>query len=236
MKRSLCRLISLVVGCSVVACTSKSDANKSGHSTTRVAPIAVVSGLPSSEAVVFDPRRDVYFVSNMNGDAGVKDGNGFITRITADGVVDSLHFIQGGRNGVTLNAPMGSLIQGDTLWVLDVDVLRGFDARTGAPIRTIDLAPADDFRVVQFTPPGSLASIRFGTGIEDAASSLHVNLTLAVQDLEAARANLLARGVDVSDIFHGRGGFSHHTGTADRAPGPDPQRRSYFSFRLLQGP
>jgi len=59
-------------------------------------------------------------------------GNGFITRITADGVVDSLHFIQGGRNGVTLNAPMGSRIQGDTLWVLDVDVLRGFDARTGA--------------------------------------------------------------------------------------------------------
>src|SRR5437870_5457872 len=142
MKRSLCRLISLVVGCSVVACTSKSDANKSGHSTTRVSPIAVVSGLASSEAVVFDPAHDVYFVSNMNGDAGVKDGNGFITRITADGVVDSLHFIQGGRNGVTLNAPMGSRIQGDTLWVLDVDALRGFDARTGAPIRTIDLAPA----------------------------------------------------------------------------------------------
>ena len=101
-----------------------------------------MSGLASSEAVVFDPPRDVYFVSNMNGDAGVKDGNGFITRITADGVVDSLHFIQGSRNGVTLNAPMGSRIQGDTLWVLDVDVLRGFDARTGAPIRTIDLAPA----------------------------------------------------------------------------------------------
>ena len=95
----------------------------------------------SSEAVVFDPARDAYFVSNINGDPGVKDGNGFITRINADGVVDSLHFIQGGRNGVSLNGPMGSRIQGDTLWVLDVDMLRGFNARTGAPTAAIDLAP-----------------------------------------------------------------------------------------------
>jgi catechol 2,3-dioxygenase-like lactoylglutathione lyase family enzyme len=117
----------------------------------------------------------------------------------------------------------------------DVDRAKHFYQSLGWRLDT-DLAPADDFRVVQFTPPGSLASIRFGTGIEDAASSLHVNLTLAVLDLEAARANLLARGVDVSDIFHGRGGFSHHTGTADRAPGPDPQRRSYFSFASFRDP
>jgi hypothetical protein len=65
---------------------------------------------------------------------------------------------------------------------------------------------------------------------------LGVNLTLAVQDLESARCSLLARGVDVSDIFHGRGGFSHHTGAGDRAPGPDPQRRSYFSFASFSDP
>jgi hypothetical protein len=104
-------------------------------------PLATVSKLAGSEALVFDPARDVYFVSNVNGDPGVKDGNGFITRITADGVLDSLHFIQGGRNGVTLNAPMGSRIQGDTLWVLDVDALRGFSATTGAPVASIDLSP-----------------------------------------------------------------------------------------------
>ncbi len=125
----------------ILGCTTSSVVNKSGQATARGGPLAVVSGLASSESVVFDPTRDVYFVSNMNGDAGVKDGNGFITRIRADGVVDSLHFIQGGRNGVTLNAPMGSRIQGDTLWVLDVDMLRGFDARTGTPITAIDLGP-----------------------------------------------------------------------------------------------
>src|SRR5678816_1366397 len=83
-------------------------------------PLATVSKLAGSEALVFDPAHDVYFVSNVNGDPGVRDGNGFITRIAADGVVDSLHFIQGGRNGVLLSAPMGSRIQGDTLWVLDI--------------------------------------------------------------------------------------------------------------------
>jgi hypothetical protein len=134
--------------CLVVGCTAKSDTRKPADSAGLTPaqadrPIAIVhDGLASAEAVSFDAAREVYFVSNINGDPGIKDGNGFITRITADGVVDSLHFIQGGRNGVTLNAPMGSRVQGDTLWVLDVDVLRGFNARTGAPIKAIDLAPA----------------------------------------------------------------------------------------------
>src|SRR4051812_35864588 len=132
----------------VLACTAKSDGNQPVESTAATAaqadrPIAIVhDGLASAEAVTFDSARDVYFVSNINGDPGIKDGNGFISRINADGVVDSLHFIQGGRNGVALNAPMGSRVQGDTLWVLDVDVLRGFDARTGALFKAIDLAPA----------------------------------------------------------------------------------------------
>jgi sugar lactone lactonase YvrE len=129
----------------MVGCTAKSDGSGDGAGGAPAQadrPIAIVhDGLASAEAVSFDPARNVYFVSNINGDPGFKDGNGFITRITADGVVDSLHFIQGGRNGVTLNAPMGSRVQGDTLWVLDVDVLRGFDARNGAPLKAINLAP-----------------------------------------------------------------------------------------------
>jgi sugar lactone lactonase YvrE len=146
------RAIFLAALWAVPGCTKTSAANKSDQSAGRVGPLAVVNGLASSEAVVFDPVRDVYFVSNMNGDAGVKDGNGFITRIGPDGAVDSLHFIQGGRNGVTLNAPMGSRIQGDTLWVLDIDMLRGFDARTGVPIAAIDLAPAGAGFLNDLTP------------------------------------------------------------------------------------
>ena len=97
--------------------------------------------MSGAEAVSYDSAHDAYYVSNVNGSVGVKDGNGFITRITADGRVNALHFIQGGRNGVELDGPMGSRIRDDTLWVLDIDALRAFDAGTGAPLATVDLRP-----------------------------------------------------------------------------------------------
>jgi sugar lactone lactonase YvrE len=118
------------------ACTSKS-----AKTTAQPQRIASVEGLSQPEALTFDPAQNVYFISNSNGSPGVKDGNGFISRITADGVMDSLHFIQAGRDGVQLDSPMGARVQGDTLWVLDVDKLRGFSTHTGAPLTTVDLSP-----------------------------------------------------------------------------------------------
>jgi SMP-30/Gluconolactonase/LRE-like region len=118
------------------ACTSKS-----AKTNAQPQRIAVIEGLSQPEALSFDESQNVYFVSNVNGSPGVKDGNGFISRISADGVMDSLHFIQGGRDGVQLDAPMGSRVQGDTLWVLDVDKLRGFDTKSGKPYVTVDLSP-----------------------------------------------------------------------------------------------
>jgi sugar lactone lactonase YvrE len=103
--------------------------------------LAVVDGLSGPEAVSYDTAQGMYLVSNVNGTVGVKDGNGFISRIRSDGQLDSLHFIQGGRNGVVLNGPMGSRIRGDTLWVLDIDALRAFNTRTGEAITTVDLTP-----------------------------------------------------------------------------------------------
>lgn len=124
--------------------------------------VAVVDqGLAQPEALSYAASADAFFISNLNGGPGAKNGTGFITRIRAsDGTVDSLHFIQNGRNGVTLNSPMGSRVKGDTLWVLDVDVVRGFSVRTGAPLASIDVSsfqpaflndltmgPDDDFYV-----------------------------------------------------------------------------------------
>lgn len=102
--------------------------------------LAVVEGLSIPEAVSYDAAHDAYLVSNVNGNPGVKENKGFISRITGDGKLDSLHFIQGGRNGVELHGPLGSRIRGDTLWVLDVDAIRAFDTRTGAPLTSIDLS------------------------------------------------------------------------------------------------
>ncbi len=116
------------------ACSSRSTPKAAARR------IAAVEGLAQPEALSFDATHDVYFVSNVNGAPGTKHGTGFISRITADGVMDSLHFIQGGRDSVALDAPMGSRVQGDTLWVLDVDKLRGFNTTSGAPLTVIDLS------------------------------------------------------------------------------------------------
>lgn len=137
------RLASPLTLALIVALIAAPSACSSKTAKTNAQPqrIAVVDGLSQPEALSFDESQNVYFVSNVNGSPGVKDGNGFISRISADGVMDSLHFIQGGRDGVQLDAPMGSRVQGDTLWVLDVDKLRGFDTRSGKPYVTVDLSP-----------------------------------------------------------------------------------------------
>ena len=100
----------------------------------------------------------------------------------------------------------------------------------------IDYASGDDFRVVQFTPPGSEASIVIGKGITSAPPGSVQGLQLAVRDIEAARAELLARGVDVSEVFHDLGGVFYHLSPAYEVPGPDPAGRDYASFARFCDP
>lgn len=99
-----------------------------------------VDSLEAPEAARFDPELGVYFLANINGSPLGKDGNGYISRLTRDGKVDSLKFIAGGRGGAVLNAPKGMAIKGDTLWVADLDVARAFHKRSGKPIASVSLA------------------------------------------------------------------------------------------------
>lgn len=91
--------------------------------------------LDAPESAVYDSTQDVWYVSNIVGDAATKDHNGFITRLKGDGTVDSLHFVKSGTNGALLDAPKGLALHGDTIWVADIDVARAFDKRTGKPSR-----------------------------------------------------------------------------------------------------
>ncbi len=109
------------------------------------ARVTTTDGFSTPESVLWDAGQGVWFVSNINGSPVAKDGNGFISRLMADGMIDSLHFIQGGRGGVTLNAPKGLAIIGDTLWVTDIDAVRGFDRKTGAPVASIDVGKQAHF-------------------------------------------------------------------------------------------
>ncbi|MGI8521603.1 MAG: hypothetical protein ACR2MC_13575, partial [Actinomycetota bacterium] len=104
--------------------------------------LVTVDSLEGPEAARWDPDQDVWFVSNVNGNSGAKDNNGYITRLAADGSIDSLKFIAAGRNRVTLHAPKGMAIVGDTLWVADIDAVRGFNRKTGAPVASINVKGA----------------------------------------------------------------------------------------------
>jgi catechol 2,3-dioxygenase-like lactoylglutathione lyase family enzyme len=99
-----------------------------------------------------------------------------------------------------------------------------------------DFTVSDDYRVVQLTPPGSAASIIFGSGLTTAAPGSTEGLHLVVTDIEAATAELAGLGVEISEVFHDAGGVFHHAGTAERVSGPDPERRSYASFASFSDP
>ena len=159
--------------------------------------VASIPGFNTPESVKYDAEQDVYFVSNINGNPSAKDGNGWIARVRPDSAggsftVDTL--VRGGRSGVTLNAPKGMAIVGDTLWVADIDAVRGFNRRTGAPTRTVNFAsmgatflndiaagPNDAIHVtdtgIRFTPSGEMGApgkqriFRFG-GAEPASIAI----------------------------------------------------------------
>ncbi|MBD1848375.1 VOC family protein [Cyanobacteria bacterium FACHB-63] len=99
-----------------------------------------------------------------------------------------------------------------------------------------DFPGENGFRVVQLTPPGSECSIIFGKGVSLAEPGSVQGLYLIVYDIEAARAELVERGVEVSEVFHDIGGIFHHSGTEGRVPGPDPKRRDYASYASFSYP
>ncbi|HEY8247107.1 MAG TPA: VOC family protein [Hyphomicrobium sp.] len=124
--------------------------------------------------------------------------------------------------------------------VADVDRAKAFYAGLGWRLDA-DFAAGDDWRVIQFTPPGSQCSVIFGTNVTAAAPGSAQGLYLVVSDIEAARSELLARGVAVGEVFHGAGEV--HTGTdapylsgRRRVGGRDPDGRSYGSFASFSDP
>jgi len=112
--------------------------------------------------------------------------------------------------------------------VADVDRAKAFYQRLGWRL-DIDFNPTEDTRGVQFTPPGSAASIQFGQGITTMRPGSLDGLLLVVEDIDAARDDLIGRGVDVSEVWH--------TDPAKgRVPGPDPQRKSYRTRASFSDP
>ena len=124
--------------------------------------------------------------------------------------------------------------------VSDVDRAKEFYGRLGWRLDA-DYDSGKDFRVIQFTPPGSGCSVIFGKNVTAAAPGSAQGLYLIVADIEAARGNLLRRGVKVSEVFHGAGDVfagpdEPYLFGRIRVNGPDPEHRSYRSFASFSDP
>ena len=121
--------------------------------------------------------------------------------------------------------------------VSDVDRAKAF--YEGLGWRLDADAGGGGYRVVQMTPPGSPASIIFGEGVTSDEPGSIESMLLAVDDIDAARDQLIARGAEVSEVFHdanGSLGGGFHIGTEGRAPGADPEGRSYGSYASFEDP
>src|SRR3954449_9381499 len=124
--------------------------------------------------------------------------------------------------------------------VSDVDRAKEFYGRLGWRLDA-EFASGDDYRVIQFTPPGSACSVIFGKNVTAAAPGSAPGMYLIVSDIAAAREDLLSRGARISDVFHDAAGV--YAGPDEpylfgrlRAAGPDPQHNSYRSFASFNDP
>ena len=112
--------------------------------------------------------------------------------------------------------------------VTDVDRARDFYADKVGFTLDVDHKAGDEFRIVQLTPPGSACSIVVGKGVSSVAPGSIQGLHLVVTDIEATRAALVDRGVDVGELFH--------FGAEGQTPGPDPERSDYGTFAAFSDP
>jgi predicted enzyme related to lactoylglutathione lyase len=119
--------------------------------------------------------------------------------------------------------------------VSDVDRAKRFYAALGWRL-DLDFAVSKQYRVIQFTPPGSACSIIFGNGVTDSAPGSVHGLYLVVSDIGTARSDLINRGVKVSEPFHDVGGIFHHLNGEGVVTGLHPQRKSYGTYVSFSDP
>jgi hypothetical protein len=154
------------------------------------------AGLRSPESVLYDSAADTYLVSNINGIAFAKDDDGFITRLTPEGQVTTLKWIAGGARGATLNGPKGMGIKGDTLFVADIDAVRLFHRRTGAPLGSVVIPGATFLNDIAIGPDGTVYIT--DTGLQPARNGSPRSGKDALWKLGPAHRPVeIARGMDL---------------------------------------
>ena len=181
--RASLALVFFAIACSSGENASTDSAAKTADTTAQAAAAVpamfasagATDSMKVPESVRYDADLDAYFVSNINGNPSQKDGNGFIAKVEAGNTGTMTAFVQSGKGGVTLNAPKGMAIVGDTLWVADIDFMRAFNKRTGAVIANVDLRPlkVEFLNDVVAGPDGSIYVTDTGIHFDDKGAMTH---------------------------------------------------------------
>jgi sugar lactone lactonase YvrE len=156
MEHDMNRAFAVVVLSLAITACKKAEQPAAEPAGPPFAGLTVSDSFKTPESVLYDEAGDRYLVANINGNPAQKDNNGFISVVSPEGGVDSLAWIQGGRGGITLNAPKGMAIRGDTLFVADIDELRMFHRATGAALGSVLVPGATFLNDVSLASDGSL--------------------------------------------------------------------------------
>lgn len=193
---SACLLPLALVGC------AEQPPRGDAEAPTAEAAISIAdAGFQTPESVLYDAEADVYLVSNINGDPLDKDDNGFISRVSPSGTVEELRWIDGSRDDIVLNAPKGMAIKGDTLFVADIDAVRAFDRRTGAPLGSRTIEGALFVNDLSVGPDGTLYAT--DSGLTAGEQGLTPSGNAAVHRFGADGARAIATG----EALHGPNGI-----------------------------
>jgi sugar lactone lactonase YvrE len=166
--------VAMLSGCASKEAPKPSVSSDSGAAKASLAHrVGTTLGFSTPESVLWDAEQGIWFVSNINGSPSARDNNGFISRLKSDGSIDSLHFIEAGRGGVTLNGPKGLALIADTLWVTDIDAIRGFNRRTGAPVVSVPAPKAHFLNDPAVGPDGTIYFTDTGVEFDDKGQMTH---------------------------------------------------------------
>lgn len=186
------RTIALVLAAAAGACGGDRDAGTAVASAIEVADV----GFMTPESVAMDTIADVYLVTNVNGDPFAKDNNGFISRVTPDGEVENLRWIDGTASAAfNLHAPKGIAVRGDSIYVADIDCIRIFHRVTGERATEVCVDGATFLNDVAFGPEGSLfvTDSGFREGFEDSGTDAIYRLAVD----ETGRGATLSRSPEL---------------------------------------